>query len=169
MNIRMEEMRDLAHYFGRTAFQKEVADQYEAIINKWSQSLFDKVIKHCRDSEHITDFPKPFEMDRIGIKLYHNTKFHGIEYDDCYYCDSTGFVPSLVYYEIYQGNPVVQNYTCKCSAGKIKNFGVPYFDKFGDIEFTERIEGYSYPQIVNKEYHRLLRLSKEKEGKNNVM
>ena len=151
----MEEMRDLAHYFGRTAFQKEIANQYEVILNKWSQSLFEKVIKYCRDGEHITDFPKPFEMDRIGRKLYHGTKSH-VEYDDCYYCDGVGFVPSVVYYDIYKGIPSIENYTCKCSAGKIKNFGVPYFDKFSDIEFTERIEGYSYPQIVNKEYHRIL-------------
>ena len=66
MNIRMDVMRDLAHYFGRTAFQKEVADQYEVIINGWSQGLFENVIQYVREGEHITDFPKPFEMDRIG-------------------------------------------------------------------------------------------------------
>ena len=80
----MEEMRDLAHYFGRTAFQKEIAEQYEAIINVWSQGLFENVIQYIRVSEHITDFPKPFEMDRIGKKLYSGS-YH--EYEDCEYCD----------------------------------------------------------------------------------
>ncbi len=157
----MDEMRDLAHYFGRTAFQKEVADQYEIIINKWSQLLFEKVIKHCRDSEHITDFPKPFEMDRIGRKLYHNTKSNGIEYDDCYYCDGTGFVPDIVYYK--DREVTQENYICKCTAGTSKNFGAPYFDKFSDIKFTERIEGYNYPHIVNKRYHELLEERKNNE------
>ena len=150
----MEEMRDLAHYFGRTAFQKEIANQYESIINNWSQSLFVKVVKYCRDSEHITDFPKPFEMDRIGKKLYQNYKFNEIEYEDCYYCHGTGFVPSIIHRK--ERAVTQENYICKCTAGTSKNFGVPYFDKFSDVEFTDRIEGYSYPQIVNKKYHELV-------------
>ena len=88
----MEEMRDLAHYFGRTAFQKEVAEQYEAIINRWSQELFEKVIQHIRNNEHITDFPKPFEMDRIGKKMNYEVRQGRPEYTGCEYCDDTGFI-----------------------------------------------------------------------------
>ena len=69
----MDAMRDLAHYFGRTAFQKEVADQYEIIINGWSQGLFENVIQYVRESEHIIDFPKPFEMDS---SFYHPNSFN---------------------------------------------------------------------------------------------
>ena len=119
-------MRDLAHYFGRTAFQKEVADQYEVIINGWSQLLFEKVIKHCRDSEHITDFPKPFEMDRIGKRLCHETKEGISEYDGCPLCEYTGF--------IYRDG---DNYNCKCPTGAIRNKGVPYFEKYKEKENNE--------------------------------
>ena len=122
----MEEMRDLAHYFGRTAFQKEIANQYEAIINEWSQGLFENVIKYIRDSEHITDFPKPFEMDRIGKKLYSGA-YH--EYEDCEYCDSSGFISR---FEDSRGDV---SYTCKCSSGTaMKNTGLPYFEHFNYLE-----------------------------------
>ena len=163
----MDEMRDLAYYFGRTAFQKEVANQYESIINKWSQSLFDKVIKYCRDSEHITDFPTPFEMDRIGRKLYQNLNFNKVEYEDCYYCQGTGFIPSIVHRK--GAAATTENYTCKCTAGTSKDFGVPYFDKFSNIEFKERIDGYSYPQIVNKEYQELAQTKINERKKNNAV
>ena len=118
-NIRMEEMRDLAHYFGRTAFQKEVAEQYEAIINRWSQELFEKVIQHIRNNEHITDFPKPFEMDRIGKKMNYEVRQGRPEYTGCEYCDDTGFIMRDGY-----------NYNCKCPTGSVRNKGVSYFDKY---------------------------------------
>ena len=125
----MEEMRDLAHYFGRTAFQKEIADQYEAIINGWSQGLFENVIQYVRESGHITDFPKPFEMDRIGKKLYSGA-YH--EYEDCEYCDKSGFVSRVESINpAADGRSYTFNYTCKCSSGTtMKDTGVPYFSKF---------------------------------------
>ena len=119
----MEEMRDLAHYFGRTAFQKEIANQYESIINNWSQSLFVKVVKYCRDSEHITDFPKPFEMDRIGKKLHYEMREASSEYIGCPYCEDTGFIFRDGY-----------NWNCKCPPGAIRNKGVPYFEKYKEKE-----------------------------------
>ena len=119
----MDEMRDLAYYFGRTAFQKEVANQYECIINRWSQPLFDKVIKYCRDSEHVTDFPKPFEMDRIGKKLYYEEKEGIPEYIGCSHCEDTGFIMRDGY-----------NYNCKCPTGAIRNKGVSYFKKYKEKE-----------------------------------
>lgn len=115
----MEEMRDLAHYFGRTAFQKEVAEQYETIINRWSQELFEKVIQHIRNNEHITDFPKPFEMDRIGKKMNYEVRQGRPEYTGCEYCDDTGFIMRDGY-----------NYNCKCPTGSVRNKGVSYFDKY---------------------------------------
>ena len=131
MNIRMEKMRDLAHYFGRTAFQKEIANQYEAIINGWSQGLFENVINYIRESEHITDFPKPFEMDRIGKKLY-SGEYH--EYEDCKYCDKTGFISRVEYPPDADGRAYTFSYICKCSSGTVMKcppgFGVPYFSKF---------------------------------------
>ena len=124
----MEEMRDLAHYFGRTAFQKEVADQYEVIINGWSQGLFENVIQYVRESEHITDFPKPFEMDRIGKKLYSGA-YH--EYEDCKYCDKSGFISRVEYPPEADGRAYTFNYTCNCSSGTtMKDTGVPYFSEF---------------------------------------
>ena len=124
----MEEMRDLAHYFGRTAFQKEIANQYEAIINGWSQGLFENVINYIRESEHITDFPKPFEMDRIGRKLYSGA-YH--EYEDCKYCEKTGFISRVEFPPNADGRAYVYAYPCKCSSGTVmKNSGVPYFSRF---------------------------------------
>ena len=124
----MDEMRDLAHYFGRTAFQKEIANQYEAIINVWSQGLFENVIRYIRESEHITDFPKPFEMDRVGRKLYSGA-YH--EYEDCKYCEKSGFVSRVEYPTNADGRAYTFSYTCKCSSGiAMKDTGVPYFDKF---------------------------------------
>jgi len=128
VNIRMEEMRDLAHYFGRTAFQKEIANQYEAIINEWSQGLFENVIRYIRESEHITDFPKPFEMDRIGKKLYSGA-YH--EYEDCEYCDKSGFISRFEYPRGVEKGKHHYSYTCKCSSGTVmKNTGLPYFEHF---------------------------------------
>ena len=128
----MEEMRDLAHYFGRTAFQKEIANQYETIINEWSQGLFENVIKYIRESEHITDFPKPFEMDRIGKKLYSGA-YH--EYEDCEYCDKSGFISRFEYPRGVEKGKHHYSYACKCSSGTVmKNFirkgGQRYFDHF---------------------------------------
>jgi len=124
----MDEMRDLAHYFGRTAFQKEIANQYEAIVNVWSQGLFENVIRYIRESEHVTDFPKPFEMDRIGKKLYSGA-YH--EYEDCEYCDKSGFISRREYPTNADGRAYTFNYTCKCSSGTVmKNTGLPYFDHF---------------------------------------
>ena len=135
MNIRMEEMRDLAHYFGRTAFQKEIANQYENIINEWSQGLFENVIKYIRESEHITDFPKPFEMDRIGKRLYSGA-YH--EYEDCEYCDSSGIISRFEYPAGIERGKYHYSYACKCSAGAvmksfIKKGGQRYFDHFDYI------------------------------------
>ena len=135
MNIRMEEMRDLAHYFGRTAFQKEIANQYETIINEWSQGLFENVIKYIRESEHITDFPKPFEMDRIGKKLYSGA-YH--EYEDCEYCDKSGFISRFEYPRGVEKGKHHYSYACKCSSGTVmKSFiekgGQRYFDHFDYI------------------------------------
>ena len=135
MNIRMEEMRDLAHYFGRTAFQKEIANQYEAIINEWSQGLFENVIRYIRESEHITDFPKPFEMDRIGKKLYSGA-YH--EYEDCEYCDRSGIISRFEYPRGVEKGKHHYSYACKCSSGTVmKSFiekgGQRYFDHFDYI------------------------------------
>ena len=131
----MEEMRDLAHYFGRTAFQKEIANQYETIINEWSQGLFENVVKYIRESEHITDFPKPFEMDRIGKKLYSGA-YH--EYEDCEYCDSSGFISRFEYPRGVEKGKHHYSYACKCSSGTVmKSFiekgGQRYFDHFDYI------------------------------------
>ena len=131
----MEEMRDLAHYFGRTAFQKEIANQYETIINEWSQGLFENVIKYIRESEHITDFPKPFEMDRIGKKLYSGA-YH--EYEACEYCDKSGFISRFEYPRGVEKGKHHYSYACKCSSGTVmKSFiekgGQRYFDHFDYI------------------------------------
>ena len=131
----MEEMRDLAHYFGRTAFQKEIANQYETIINEWSQGLFENVIKYIRESEHITDFPKPFEMDRVGKKLYSGA-YH--EYEDCEYCDKSGFISRFEYPRGVEKGKHHYSYACKCSSGTVmKSFiekgGQRYFDHFDYI------------------------------------
>ena len=118
----------MAHYFGRTAFQKEIAAQYEAIINGWSQGLFENVIQYIRESGHITDFPKPFEMDRIGKKLYSGA-YH--EYEDCEYCDKSGFISRKEYPPDADGRAYTFSYTCKCSSGTVmKDTGLPYFSKF---------------------------------------
>ena len=125
----MDDMRDLAHFFGRTAFQKEVANQYEVIINGWSQGLFENIIQYIRESEHITDFPKPFEMDRIGKKLYRGA-YH--EYEDCKYCEKAGFISRVEFPPGVDGRAYTFSYTCsKCSRGTVmKNTGVPYFSRF---------------------------------------
>lgn len=125
----MEEMRDLAHYFGRTAFQKEIANQYESIINSWSEKLFGDVVRYIRESEHITDFPKPFEMERIGKKLYiSNDEF----YNNCKYCDNKGFIIREEYPATADNKMYRFSYKCKCARGVTyaKGYGVPYFSKF---------------------------------------
>ena len=91
----------------------------ECIVSGYSQELFEKVIQHIRNNEHITDFPKPFEMDRIGKKMNYEVRQGRPEYTGCEYCDDTGFIMRDGY-----------NYNCKCPTGSVRNKGVSYFDKY---------------------------------------
>ena len=53
------------------------------------------------------------------------------EYEDCKYCEKTGFISREEYPPDCDDKMYVFNYTCKCSSGTtMKETGVPYFSKF---------------------------------------
>tara|TARA_Y100000310_G_scaffold10887_1_gene11547 strand:+ start:360 stop:884 length:525 start_codon:yes stop_codon:yes gene_type:complete len=163
-DIQKERFNKAAQYFGKFNIKDSLKGAYLSVMDEWKPGLFDAVMDYVETNEALERFPEPFQLDRLGKRIRQTLLSDYFEKENtiCYYCSNTGYVPEIIYPQIYKGNSVLANLPCKCTRGNTimmakDGKGEPmfvqgYFDRHTDIQIEDKIEGFDYSHVVYKHY-----------------
>ena len=127
-------------------------NEYLKIFDHLGNDKAVKVFRHVRDRED--KFPTIKQLWGIidGLGLRNKKQSFLTDYEDCYYCGGVGYIPYLISPKRDKRvtNYNTEVYACDCSAGQDVPKNVQrYFTAFKHLQFSNKKEGYNYPQLVN--------------------
>jgi len=156
-------MRDLSQILEKLwdAYGKQHNERQIRVYYEWARtkemSTLNKIVDIWIGSEKF--FPSLSDLKLLYQKQTKSTSID--DYEECYFCGSSGFIPTIVEKE---DKKHMVNYKCKCSNATMS--GIPaYFDVFSELEYKEFARanrGLNYPQCVDLYFKELLFGSKER-------
>ena len=146
-------------------------EEYLKIFDLLGVDKSEKVFNHVRDNED--KFPTIKQLWGIinSLGLMNKKQDQLTTYDDCYLCGGVGYVPYLMSpkREKRLTNYTMKVYACKCSAGQsLPQDLLRYFEEHSELQFTEEMDGFNYPQLVTfKQRQYANELYEERNGRAN--
>lgn len=145
-------IKNLYDAYGKSYNEKQIV-----VYTDWAKTCsitgLSKVINTWIDGEKF--FPSLADLKRLYGAL-NKERSNPLEYDECWYCGGSGFVPAI---EKHEDRDVLVNYKCKCSNAVM--IAPEYFRAYPEIQLKQFSQGFSdemnYPQIVDRYFKEVTR------------
>ena len=159
MSAQVEDgLRKMFGAYGKKPFKQQwdvYLDWTEKIQVKTVLQVIDKVILNEKRLPVIAKLQK----EAYAIESKKRKKLLA-DYEDCWYCQGTGFIPVLYKPVEFSSIYYIRHMACKCKVGEIHAHKIEkiketpqYFQCFKNLQFAEEKELHpdmNYPQIVDK-------------------
>ena len=144
-------MRDLNAALNRLwdAYGKAYNERQIKVYYEWARTTDTAKLNQVIDIWIGTEKYFPSLSDLKAVYIKENRSTQSMDYEECYFCGSTGFVPSIMTKE---NRSYIVNYKCKCSNATTSGVAL-YFDAFSELEYKDYARDnkeLNYPQVVDK-------------------